>query len=305
MKKLLLLIFFSTLFNNASIACDICGCGVGNTYVGILPEFRKHIFGLRYRYNSLITHVGIGGSVTYLTTNEYYKNLELWGAFSLHKKIKLQASIPFTFNQKTNQDISHYKNGIGDASIIAFYELLNKRNSLQNKILIHNLWIGGGFKLPTGKYNPIDKGTNNNTNLFQSGTGSFDFSLNGMYDLRYQDVGINIAANIKMNTQNQYQYQYGNKFTLSSQLYYKFKIANSLSLVPNVGLIYETAQKDIDNNIIADISGGNLTMGSIGIETAYKKMALGINWQTPVQQNLANGIIKANNRSMLHISFLL
>lgn len=286
-------------------ACDICGCGVGNTYIGVLPEFHKHIFGLRYRYSSLISHVGVGGATTYLTTNEYYKTTELWGGFYIGKTLRLLTSIPYNFNERNNQGNSSYKNGLGDIATTVYYELLNKKSTIKNKLLINSLWIGGGLKLPTGQYNPIDKGNTTSNNLFQLGTGSLDFSINTMYDLRYQDAGLNVSANYKINTANKHQYQYSDKFTVSSQLYYKFKIANKFSVVPNAGLLYEKAQQDEDNKTIVDISGGNLTMGTLGLETSYKKVAFGFNWQKPLDQNLANGIIKANDRVMMHLSFLL
>ena len=69
--------------------------------------------------------------------------------------------------------------------------------------------------------------------------------------------------------------------------------------------MYENSKKDIDNKIVVDISGGNLLMGSIGVETAFKKISVGANWQTPLSQNLADGFVKANNRMMVHISFVL
>jgi hypothetical protein len=286
-------------------ACDICGCGVGNTYVGVLPEFRKHIIGIRYRSNSIITHVGIGGATTYLTTNEYYNTSELWGGFRLAKKWRLLTSLPYNFNSKTNSTSTNSKNGVGDINNVLFYELFNKKSTTkQNKLLISTLWLGAGLKLPTGSYNPIDKNNTSSNNLFQLGTGSTDFLIAAMYDLRYQDAGININSSYKINTANKYNYQYGNKFTLSSQLYYKFKIANKFSVVPNAGIIYEVSRKDKDNNEIADVSGGNLTFGSVGLEASYKKIAIGFNWQTSLQQNIAMGIIHAKDRAMLHISLM-
>jgi len=305
MKKMLSFLIVITLSISNIKACDICGCGVGNTYVGVLPEFRKYIFGVRYRYSSLQSHVGVGGTTTYLTTNEYYKTAELWGGFYVGKKLRLLTSIPCNFNERNNQGVSNFKNGLGDITAIAYFELLNKKTTFNNKLVINSLWLGGGLKLPSGVYNPVDKGNINSNNLFQLGTGSVDFSINVMYDLRYQDVGLNVSANYKINTPNKYQYVYGNKLTVSSQLYYKFKIANQLSIVPNAGMLYEKAQQDYDNKNLVDVSGGSVTLGSFGLETGYKKIALGINFQVPTQQNLANGIVKANNRTMLHIGFML
>jgi hypothetical protein len=74
---------------------------------------------------------------------------------------------------------------------------------------------------------------------------------------------------------------------------------------PNAGIQFEQSKKDIDDKITIDVSGGNLLLGTIGIETAYRKVAIGANWQTPLSQNLAMGFVKARDRLMLHVSFIL
>ena len=65
-----------------SMACDICGCGIGNNYIGILPEFNSKIIGVRYRSNNLWTDIGANGAHTYLTPEERYQTTELWGAWN-------------------------------------------------------------------------------------------------------------------------------------------------------------------------------------------------------------------------------
>ncbi len=305
MKKILMISMLFLTTPTIINACDICGCGVGSNYIGILPEFRNHILGIRYRSNKLLTHVGVGGSSSYLTTTEYYRTTELWGGFKVGKNLRLITSVPYSFIKKENQSSSLDKNGIGDISGILFYQLLNTKKLRHGKLLINNLWLGGGIKLPTGEYNPIDKMNTNASNLFQLGTGSVDFSINSMYDLRYQDAGINFTGNYKMNLANSSSYLYGNKLSLTSQFYYKFKLANKLTIAPNAGLLYETAQKDVDNNNKVDVSGGTVTMGGIGMETTYNNLNFGINWQLPIQQDLANEIVKAKSRIMMHISFTL
>lgn len=306
MKKITILCILAFL-SVTTRACDICGCGVGGYYIGILPEFNKHILGLRYRYNTLKTHIGAGGSATYLTTKERYQTAELWGAWNLGKKFRIMAAVPYAFNEKENQGISKSKQGIGDVSVNGYYQLINNRRTVfSTKLLVQSLWIGGGIKLPTGKYIPADKqGTTQNANLFQLGTASFDFSLNAMYDLRIQDAGLNVSAGYKMNTANQYHYNYGNKLNTTAQLYYKLRVQNKFTVAPNLGILYENSKKDIDNKIMVDVSGGDLLLGSIGAETAVKKITVGANWQTPLSQNLGRGFVKANSRVMVHVSFLL
>jgi hypothetical protein len=288
-------------------ACDICGCGVGNNYIGILPDFHKHIFGIRYRFNSMLTHVGVNGNFTYLTTDETYHTLEAWGGWNIGKHFRMMASLPYSVNERTNQGISNSKSGLGDVVISGYFQLLNKRKTVfGNKILIQNLWVGAGTKLATGRYNPSDKNAgSDNANLFQLGTGSNDFIMGFMYDMRLQDMGINLTSNYKITNANQYHYQYGDKFNVNLQAYYKIRINNLLTIAPNTGLQYENTQTDRDNGFTVTVSGGNLLLGTAGAEISFSKIAIGANIQTPLSQNLANGIVKANNRMMLHISLAL
>lgn len=306
MKKTLSLLIVSTAFITKAAACDICGCGAGNSYIGLLPDFYKYIFGLRHRYNSLYTHLGADGSNTYLTTWEKYNITELWGGWAVNDKFRIMLTVPYNFNEKINQGNSQSKNGISDISIAGYYQLLNKKTTVFKKQeLTQTIWVGGGIKLPTGEYNPADKSiTNQNTNLFQLGTASIDYSLAAMYDARLQNAGLNVSASYKINTGNKYHYTYGNKLNLSTQAYYRIK-AGRVTLAPNTGIQYETAKKDIDNKFAVDLSGGNVLLGTLGLETSYKKIAVGANWQTPMSQNLAGGFVKAGNRMMVHVSFAL
>lgn len=306
MKKKLLAFCLAGLISLPALACDICGCGAGNSYIGILPDFHKHIVGLRYRYNSMLTHVGTGSNYTHLTTEEKFNTLEAWGGWNLSNKLRVMASVPYSFNQRTNGGATTSKSGVGDITVSGFYGLLNKRATVGSKLLVQSLWFGGGVKLATGKYSPEDKGNgSNNANLFQLGTGSTDFTLGLMYDIRLQDGGLNLASNYKINTQNKYDYQYGNKFNVNAQAYYKFRIKDMVTVAPNAGVQYEGSKEDLDKGFSVTASGGNLLLGTVGMEALFSKIALGANIQTPLSQNLASGIVKANNRFMVHMAFAL
>ena len=303
-KHLLIAVLF--FFAVPVFACDICGCGVGSYYIGILPEFNKKIIGIRYRYNSLRTHIGAGGQTSYLTTRETFHTAELWGGWNISKKFRIMGYIPVSFNQKKNQEATTSKTGLGDIGVQGFYRLFDQRKSIASKLLVHSLWLGAGVKLPTGKYEtPAKDQAAPSANLFQLGTGSLDFTLNAMYDLRIQDAGINTAVSYKINTANRDEYRYGNKFSASAQAYYKFRIMNAFTLAPNAGVLYETAEKDKDAGFEAGVSGGNVLLGTAGLEAAFSKFAIGAGFQHPMSQELAGGFVKANGRAMVHISFLL
>ncbi len=304
MKKILTAVVLMLVLSSEALACDICGCGVGSSYIGILPEFNKKIFGVRYRYSSLVSHLGADGTNTYLTSKEHYRTAEVWGGWNITKRFRIMATVPYSFNERINQGAAYNKSGIGDITFSGFYQLINKRKTLNNnKMLVQSLWLGAAVKAPTGKYSPSDKeSTNNNINLFQLGTGSTDFVASAMYDLRLQDAGINTMASYKINTSNKYDYTYGNKLNLSTQAYYKFRILQKLTVAPNAGLLYETASKDMDGKYSAHMSGGNILMGTFGVETAFSKISIGANWQSPLSQNLASRFVKAGNRVMVHMA---
>lgn len=288
-------------------ACDICGCGVSSYYNGILPDFKKRILGLRYRYNSLKTHIGVGGIESYLTTTESYRSAEFWGGWNIGDRFRVLASIPYSFNERVNQGTVTRKEGIGDIVFAGYFQVFKSSNTVfDGKRLTQSLWVGGGVKLPTGEYNPGEKlGSAQNTNLFQMGTGSLDYMANAMYDFRLQDAGININASYKMNGTNSHGYCYGNKLSGTAQVYYKFRPLHNLSIAPNAGIVYERADQDFNNGFNVDISGGKVALGTFGLETAFNKINLGGSWQTPFDQNLANGFVKTNNRLMVHVSVAL
>lgn len=306
MKKMIIILLVLASAIQQAEACDICGCGVGSYYTGILPEFSKNIFGIRYRYNSLHTHLTPGGGTSYLTTIEKFNTLDAWAGLTLTPKFRLMAYVPVSINEKINQGNTIKRSGIGDIGVQAFYRLFDERTSKGKTFIGHSLWVGAGIKLPTGKYETSQKDeTGQSANTFQLGTGSVDFTMNMMYDLRIQDFGVNATASYKMNTTNKDDYRYGNKLSSTLQGYYKIRVKNKFTVAPNAGVAFETAAKDEDEKLIADATGGNISLFSAGAEITTGKIAFGGNYQTPVSQQLAKGSVRAGDRLMLHISLML
>jgi len=301
-KKILLLILLSSPLT--LLACDICGCGVGSYYIGILPEYNKRFVGIRYQHKTLQTHLGPQGNITPLSTDETYQSAELWGGWNFGKRFRTLAFIPYNFNQRSSQDNTGNKQGLGDIALMGYYNLFTQSNTLNSKLLVHSLWLGAGVKLPTGKYEPSERlAIQENPNNFQLGTASTDFTLNAAYDIRLNDFGFNLNANYKINTENKYGYRYGNKLSTNALLYYKFRLFHQLTIAPNAGVLYETATKDMEQGKYEmDVSGGYSTAFVMGFELAVSKFSVGANYQNVIGQELANQRAKAGNRLMLHFS---
>ncbi len=303
MKKYTLL-FLLTLLSLPGLACDICGCGVGSYYIGILPEYNKRFIGLRYQHKTLLTHLGPFGERTPITSDETYQTAELWGGWNIGKRFRVLAFVPYNFNNRTAQTGTGSKNGLGDVAVMGYYNLFSGRHIVNEKLLVHSLWIGAGIKAPTGTYEAAERTLlSESPNNFQLGTASTDFTLNAAYDVRLMDLGININANYKINTNNKYDYRYGNKLTTNALLYYKFRLFNKLTIAPNAGVLYETSQQDVEQNKYnVDVSGGHVLSAVGGLEASFGRFSAGANYQAIASQHLANNRVKAGDRLMIHFS---
>lgn len=304
-RKLLIPLVFVIFSGRQAIACDICGCGVGSQYIGLLPDFKKHIVGFRYRTSSLTSHVGVNGASTYLTTLEKYHTAEAWGAWGIGKSFRVMATLPWQHIQKTSNGNDAKKSGIGDATVQLFYKIVNQKKSLGRKLLVHSLWAGVGLKAPTGQFKIGDKAMNaGSTNLFQLGTGSWDYLFSVMYDIRINDLGLNTNFLYRWNGANTYEYGYGNRTSFSAQLYHKFLLKHKVSLAPNLGFWYEQSKKDIDAGTRVDMSGGFQSLFGIGLEAQIgDHFSVGGNWQRPFSQELASGMIRSNNRGLVSVNY--
>lgn len=307
MRKILVILVCLFTISYEARACDICGCGVGSYYIGLLPDFKKRFLGIRYQYKTLRSHLGPGGTTSYLTTDETYQTAEVWGGWNIGKRFRVLGFVPINFNSRENQGVTMNKSGIGDIAVVGYYQLLGRTSSvLNNKLLIQSLWIGGGIKAPTGRYEPSERKENEETpNNFQLGTASTDFTLNAMYDVRLMDFGINANVSYKINTNNKYEYRYGNKFTANLLAYYKFRMAEKFTIAPNAGLLIETATKDTEmGKYKVDVSGGHSFLATAGIEATFNSISIGANYQPVISQELADMRVRAGNRAMVHVSYL-
>ena len=304
MKKTTITALFILFAVTVSKACDICGCGVGSYYLGILPEYNKRFIGLRYQHKTLVTHLGPFGERTPITADETYQSVELWGGYNIGTHFRVLVFVPYNFNERKTQDTQGTKNGLGDIAVMGYFKLFDNMGTAGERMLVQSLWVGGGIKAPTGKYEPSERlQVQESPNNFQLGTASTDFTLNAAYDIRWNDLGLNANLNYKINTNNKYDYRYGNKFTSNALVYHKFRIAQKVTVAPNIGVLYETAEKDLENKKYnVAVSGGYSVSAVGGVEVGMKGLSFGANYQNVRSQNLAGGRAEGGNRLMVHMS---
>lgn len=303
MKKIYIFILFLTLSSFSAIACDICGCGVGSYYLGLTPQFAKNFVGLRYRNMSYNSHVGMGDM---FATKEHFQSTELWARYYVKPKIQLMAFVPYSFNSQKTIDNTLYINGLGDITLLANYNLIDTTKDTVFHKVHHTLWLGGGVKLQTGKYQYDE---NSNTQVanpnFQLGTGSTDFLLNLVYTLRHKNIGFSGDVSYKINTRNSQNYLFGNRINGSLTGFYVQRISSKISMMPNAGFYGEYSSFDKRGANAVEHTGGYLVAASLGVETyLFSRFSLGFNYQKPLSQNLADGQIIANDRFLVSLNVI-
>ncbi|HEY5746953.1 MAG TPA: hypothetical protein VIU12_12800 [Chryseolinea sp.] len=305
MKKKGILSLLGALFlYGATQACAICGCGAGNYYLGIMPQYSKNFVGVRYRTYSFTSHIGEGYN-PYEATHETFRSTEIWMRFYVTPRLQIISLVNYNFNSQLDHGVTKDLQGLGDIPILANYNLINTNNRPHSdeRVLNHNLFAGGGVKLPVGKYQFQDDPTEVANANFQLGTGSVDFLLTTLYTLRYKRLGLSVDATYKMNTKNSNDYRFGNRINGTTSVFYVQQI-KSLGLMPNAGVYFEDSGKNQEYGLPIDITGGRAYFASAGVETYYKKLSVGFNYQSPFSQFLADGHSKAHDKMMVHVTFL-
>lgn len=282
-------------------ACDICGCGAGSYYIGLMPQFHKNFVGLRYRYSVFDSHLGRSSQGSVFATQEIFRTTEIWGRFYPHQKVQILAFLPYQFNSQVENGTTKNLQGIGDAVVIANYQIFS--TLYDTTVFKHSLWLGGGVKLATGKYqyNEVDNQQVANPN-FQLGTGSNDFLLTANYMMRYRKFGFNADISYKINTKNNQSYLFGNRLSWSLQAFCIRRLG-SLGFMPSAGFYFENSSTDLKKGYLIENTGGSLLATSLGLNVLFKDFSLGINYQNPLIQNLADGQIKAKGRLLLQLTF--
>jgi len=285
----------------SSHACDICGCANSGSYFGLMPQSNKSVIGIRYNYLNFTTHP----ASQVLRTEEQFNVTELYARFFPIRRVQVMAFLPYRMDQQVTTSGTKKQNGLGDMTILANYNILNTlMDSESSSRFSHTLLVGGGIKLPTGrfKYDENDVLQVANAN-FQPGTGSTDFILNTFYTVNLDQWGLGVNVSRKFNTTNSQDYKFGNQLFGTIDLYRSFKLGK-LTLTPTVGLYAEQSGRGRKEKVLLDETGGKQLNGTVGMNLFTKRWTIGVNGQKPISQRSNSGHVVAKERILVQVGFL-
>jgi hypothetical protein len=299
MKKTIFLFLLLATINAA--ACDVCGCGNGSSFFGILPQSHLKFGGIRYNSKTFDSHF----TSNLLRTEENFQSLEPWLRFYPIKKTQmvLMGSYQSNTQTMTASGEKKYLSGFGDVTALAHYNVVNTFFDSTSHKVDHILLMGGGIKLPTGKYDYAmneDEVANPN---FQLGTGSFDYIINSIYTVRKNQIGLNVDLSYKINGTNKNHYKFANKSRAIVNGFVQLTVGD-FTFLPNLGVLGEYNSHDKQNGIDNQFSGGYLTTAMLGSEMYYKKITAGFSLQKPIAQDLSGSQLKLQNSFMCHLTLL-
>jgi hypothetical protein len=298
MKKISVLLLLAMILIKPTLACDLCGCSSGNYFIGPYPQFHKYFLGARYSFQRFSTLLADDNTQF---SRDFYQTTELLAGATV-KRFQFLLFVPYNnYHIESDEGISNHK-GLGDITLMGSFNLLSKKYlNKDTETVFHQLWIGGGMKVPSGKFSVDTSELLSSANL-QPGTGSLDFLVNANYIFQIRSYGFNVNASYKIN-QSAQGFRFGNRFNVSAFAFKSFHICE-VTLSPNVGVLHETLGSNYSHKERVEETGGNALLIAVGFELRFKQMALGSNIQFPVSSDLSNGQTDAKARGMCHLSYM-
>ncbi len=223
-------------------------------------------------------------------TDEHFRTVDVLARFYPWRRLQVLTLVPYHDFQRSEKGVHTRARGIGDASLLLNYVLLDTGDSLRHAWR-HTLTLGGGVKPPTGKHNLEDQeGIPLNPNL-QPGTGSkLDYFVSATYTLHQRVLGP------QRRRAGPAEHRQPEKLPLrqpperlgQTVLLEKYPprdaAAQRGSIQRRLGC--QSGPNEVDN------TGGYVSLATLGLDV-FGAFSAGFTFQQPVCQNLGGGAIRA------------
>lgn len=288
MKHLVVFIVCMMSFQTAQ-SCDACGCSINGDSWGIMPKYNIHFVGLRLQYRQYhnVHPDDHGAEGAMLTGDDYFYKGDLFGRFSINRRLLLTGTLPYRYNLRLEDGEKMSNSGMGDGSLtINYLPILPGCNDWK-----HALQVSAGVEAPTGKFTF----SHDNPANMQLGSGTWDYLFSMNYTIRYRNVGMNFEGNYRYNGITDVGYDWGNSWTAGAKLFTTIQQDSTSMFMPWVGISDEQYESNIENTkyqIRAAYTGGYLVTWNAGFDYYSQHFGAGIEFGIPVVSELSDGYSK-------------
>ncbi|MFD2605148.1 transporter [Euzebyella marina] len=280
--------------------CDTCGCGSSGGSMGYGTGLNNYFIGVRYIGQQYRSRDGIFNDSPWITEN--FNTMQVWGNVPITKRAILNVIVPYQQHNRVLPDQTEQKiNGLGDISVLAFYDLLKRTpDSIISITPEHYFQIGAGVKAPTGKYDRANN-TGSVNPSFQVGNGSWDYIAAMNYGFTYRNWGISTLLNYTFKTENPKQYQFGNQLNYGINAFKTYYISD-LALTPILGIAGEHFEANKEYGAAVPNTKGSVFLGKVSLEASYNRIALGLAGMVPISQQLNNNKVELKHRLSVYVN---
>lgn len=277
-----MLLLFVCLLQPEARAQSCCCTGAGANY-SILPNLNRNVAGLRWTYSYLYSdEQSLNPELNGRRTHIRFHTAEVFGRFNLSKHWQLSAFVPVNFVTEKSATARQNTKGLGDISLMMQYLALDPQRCSGGKSK-HQLRLGAGFKLPSGKHHREDN--NLYSTSLQPGTGSTDFFFNAIYTYRFNDFGLNLNSSYRANTVNSYRFRFGDRLESGAGVFYIIR-KNEWTFMPGLGFRYMRTFRNYHRGEAVYRSGSDVFASTVSWDVYYRRLAFSISAQ-PVAYNRA------------------
>jgi hypothetical protein len=299
MKKITWVVIFF-LFSLKAYPCDACGNAATGGYIGILPQFGRHFVGIRYQFR-YFSSLSAADPASGVRNVEQYHTWNVWGRINPHKRIQILINAPIHYYRQVDQNITRELIGPGDIWTLVQYQVIRTPDSSVKKMR-QSFMLGGGIKLPTGRFNIYDSTGYYDRNL-QPGTGSWDFWLSSQYTIRWKGWGLNAELNARLSTLNPDKYLYGHKVNANLKGFYWGK-GKKVSVLASAGIGYDFGSKDVYLHQKVTNSGGHMISASAGADLYINRLVVGAEFRMPIYAEMSAGLLNPGPQLMSQVMFI-
>jgi hypothetical protein len=288
----------AALHFSSALLCDACGCSASGGSMGFASMLDTNFIGIRYFNQNYKTTDGLYSNSPWLEEN--FNTIQIWARIPVHKKIQISTLIPYHFHSRETTTGNQSIAGIGDATLLAMYELLNTKNDSTS--LSQVVQLGGGIKVPFGQFDETNNGSFNPS--YQLGTGSWDYIITTEYVIKKKQLGFNAMLNYTIKTENDRNYRFGNQTNYAGTFFYIID-RPKFSFVPQLGLAGEIYESNYQLGQRLRNTSGSIFLSRVGFELGKNKWSFGANAMIPIEQNLNGGNVEANYRWSVNLNYAL